>query len=238
MLKTSPNEGVSGPGTVVGVNVALSGTLKDQNDIAVYGMVDGEVVSENTVTVGQTAQIKGPVRGKVITVAGVVRGSIDASEKLELLETGKVFGSIAAKDLVVKSGAIIAGKVTMSSDEPDTLMFLDGTIETPQMAKITVVVDNKVRIHAYFNKLTLSRFLEVEFQSSHNVERKKIFGIFGGGGQTLTSLSRFHGKSMRIVTDPVLPLKVAGVEVSKTPLQLKYVPDSLKIITKRGTVLE
>lgn len=121
MLKTSPNEGVSGPGTVVGVNVALSGTLKDQNDIAVYGMVDGEVVSENTVTVGQTAQIKGPVRGKVITVAGVVRGSIDASEKLELLETGKVFGSIAAKDLVVKSGAIIAGKVTMSSDEPEVV---------------------------------------------------------------------------------------------------------------------
>lgn len=118
MLKTNPNEGVSGPGTVVGVNVALSGTLKDQNDIAVYGMVDGEVVSEKSVMVGQTAQVKGPVRGRVITIAGVVRGSIDASEKLELLETGKVFGSIAAKDLVVKSGAIIAGKVTMATDEP------------------------------------------------------------------------------------------------------------------------
>ena len=51
-----------GPGTVVGVNVALSGTLKDKNDIAVYGMVDGEVVSEKTVTVGQSAQIKGPYR--------------------------------------------------------------------------------------------------------------------------------------------------------------------------------
>lgn len=137
MLKTSPNEGVSGPGTVVGVNVALSGTLKDQNDIAVYGMVDGEVVSENTVTVGQTAQIKGPVRGRVVTIAGVVRGSIDASEKLELLETGKVFGSIAAKDLVVKSGAVIAGKVTMSSDEPevDEVKPDEDVTETPEQEK-------------------------------------------------------------------------------------------------------
>lgn len=117
MLKTGPNEGVSGPGTVVGVNVALSGTLKDQNDIAVYGMVDGEVVSDKSVTVGQTAQVKGPVRGKVITIAGVVRGSIDASEKLEILETGKVFGSIATRDLVVRSGAVIAGKVAMGADE-------------------------------------------------------------------------------------------------------------------------
>lgn len=121
MLKTSPNDGVSGPGTVVGVNVALSGTLKDQNDIAVYGMVDGEVVSDKTVTIGQTAQVKGPVRGKVVTIAGVVRGSIDASEKLEVLETGKVFGSIATRDLVVRSGAVISGKVTMGADEEEEL---------------------------------------------------------------------------------------------------------------------
>lgn len=108
-----------GPGTVVGVNVALSGTLKDKNDIAVYGMVDGEVVSEKTVTVGQSAQIKGPVRGKVITVSGVIRGSIDASEKLEVLETGKIFGSIATGDLVVRSGAQISGKIVMGMDDKD-----------------------------------------------------------------------------------------------------------------------
>lgn len=118
MLKGQIQDGEgNGPGTVVGVNVALSGTLKDQNDIAVYGMVDGEVVSEKTVTVGQSAQVKGPIRGKVITVAGVVRGSIDASEKLEVLETGKIFGSVATKDLVVRSGAQITGKVTMGMDD-------------------------------------------------------------------------------------------------------------------------
>lgn len=127
MLKTGPNESVSGPGTVVGVNVALSGTLKDQNDIAVYGMVDGEVVSDKSVTVGQTAQVKGPVRGKVVTIAGIVRGSIDASEKLEILETGKVFGSIATRDLVVRSGATIAGKVAMGADEGE-----EPEVKTPE----------------------------------------------------------------------------------------------------------
>lgn len=109
-----------GPGTVVGVNVALTGTLKDQNDIAVYGMVDGEVVSDKTITIGQSAQVKGPVKGKVITVSGVIRGSIDASEKLEILETGKIFGSITAGDLVVRSGAQISGKVIMGMDDKDT----------------------------------------------------------------------------------------------------------------------
>lgn len=118
-MKPNPNEGNNGPGTIVGVNVALSGTLKDQNDIAVYGMVDGEVISDRSVTVGQSAQVKGPVRGQLITIAGTVRGEIAASEKLEVLETGKIFGSIETKDLIVRSGAVISGKVSMDGAEAE-----------------------------------------------------------------------------------------------------------------------
>lgn len=122
MLKGSSTTGeVDGPGTTVGVNVALSGTLKDQNDIHVYGLIDGEVISEKTVTIGKTAQVKGPVRGQMVTIAGVVRGSIDASEKLELLDTAKVFGSISTKDLVIHSGAAFVGKCTMPSDSGESI---------------------------------------------------------------------------------------------------------------------
>ena len=110
----------NGPGTTVGVNVALSGTLKDQNDISVFGMVEGEVISEKSVTIGQTAQVKGPVKGELVTIAGVVRGAISASEKLELLETGKVFGSISTKNLVIHSGGIFVGKSEMPTGEETT----------------------------------------------------------------------------------------------------------------------
>lgn len=117
MLKGASVTGeAEGPGTTVGVNVALSGTLKDQNDIHIFGLIDGEVISEKTVTIGKTAQVKGPVRGQVVSIGGTVRGSIDASEKLELLDTAKVFGSIATKDLVIHSGAVFVGKSTMPSE--------------------------------------------------------------------------------------------------------------------------
>lgn len=119
MLKNAPEDGSSGPGTVVGVNVALSGTLKDQNDIVIYGMVEGEVISERTVSVGQTAQVKGPVRGDVVTISGTVRGEVEATSKLEITDTGKIYGSITAKDLVINSGAILIGNVTMGEEEPE-----------------------------------------------------------------------------------------------------------------------
>lgn len=110
------NSETEGPGTTVGVNVALSGTLKDQNDISIFGLIDGEVISEKTVNIGKTAQVKGPVKGQMVIIAGVVRGSVDASERLELLDSGKVFGSISTKDLVVHSGATLIGKSTMPTD--------------------------------------------------------------------------------------------------------------------------
>lgn len=121
MLKgTAMNGENTGPGTTVGVNVALSGVLKDQNDITVYGLVEGEVISEKSVTIGKSAQVKGPVKGHYVSVSGVIRGEIDASDRLEITETGKVFGSITTKDLVIHSGAVFIGKATMPEAEDES----------------------------------------------------------------------------------------------------------------------
>lgn len=132
IMKNPGMEGGSGPGTVVGVNVALSGTLKDQNDIVIYGMVEGQVISERSVNVGETAQVKGPIHGQLITVSGTARGSIDASERLEITETGKVFGDIATKDLVIHSGATLVGKVSMGvDDEAGSSKAREEVVEVP-----------------------------------------------------------------------------------------------------------
>lgn len=141
-MKTNPIEGAGGPGTVVGANVALSGTLKDQNDIAVYGMVDGEVISESSITIGQSAQVKGPVKGQLITIAGTVHGEIEASEKLEILETGKVYGSISSKDLIIRSGAFLVGKVLMGNGE-ELAEKIEAEMEKPADFK-TEKIDIKV----------------------------------------------------------------------------------------------
>jgi len=105
--------GPSGPGTVVGANVKLVGTLQDASDITIHGRIEGEVISSQGISITETAYIKGPVSGEVVTVAGKVRGALTATSKIEILPTGKVFGSITTKDLSIKSGAIFIGKCTM-----------------------------------------------------------------------------------------------------------------------------
>lgn len=112
---------VTGPGTIIGANVKLVGTLIDANEVIVHGRVEGEVTSEKMVTITETAFIKGPVTADMIQVAGEVQGSIVASSKLELLPTGKVFGSITAKDLSIRSGAVFVGKSNMPDGIKQTI---------------------------------------------------------------------------------------------------------------------
>ena len=112
-----PDAKVSGPGTVIGTNVVLTGILKDAGDITIHGSVEGEVHSDRTILIGETAQISGPVTGQVVTIAGKVKGSVEAEQKLEILSSGKIFGSISTRELVVRPGAIFVGKSTMPYEE-------------------------------------------------------------------------------------------------------------------------
>lgn len=110
---------LSGPGTIVGANVKLVGTLSDANEIVVHGKVEGEVISEKNVTVSETAYIKGPVSAETVQIAGEVHGSVVATGHLELLPTGRVFGSITTKDLNIRSGATFVGKSNMPGKEKE-----------------------------------------------------------------------------------------------------------------------
>jgi len=116
MFESNEQEGVAGPGTVVGANVKLTGTLSDVNDITVHGTVEGEVISDKTVTIAETAAVKGPVTAQMVSVSGRINGSITAHQKLELLPTAQVNGGITTKELIIKSGATFNGKCTMTED--------------------------------------------------------------------------------------------------------------------------
>lgn|SRR3989338_5276480 len=107
----------SSPGTVVGANVKLTGTISDVNDIVIHGTVEGEVISDKTVTITETASVKGPITAQMVSVSGKVNGGVTAHQKLELLPTADVSGSISTRELIIKSGAMFNGKSAMQRDE-------------------------------------------------------------------------------------------------------------------------
>ncbi len=162
-------------------------------------------------------------------VLGIV--PIEASKQVaDLIGAGDVKG--AAETLKYRRLTLVSTVLI----EPDLLLFLDAEIIPPRLAKINLVIDNRVRAFAYFNRAVINRSLEIMIESSHLTEPKKFMGLFTVGGNIIKSVSLFHAKTMRIATDPDLPLLVAGQAITTAPVQLRVLPQSLKVITKRGTI--
>ncbi len=101
--------------TVIGANVNIKGNLFNKGPIQVNGIVEGEIKSDENILIGETAIIKGPVIAKKIEISGEVKGLIQAYERLDIQHTGRVYGDINTKTLIIKEGAIFIGQSMMQS---------------------------------------------------------------------------------------------------------------------------
>jgi cytoskeletal protein CcmA (bactofilin family) len=53
------------------------------------------------------------IRVGSVVIGGIVRGNVEASEKLEMLATGKVYGNIRTAKLKIADGVVFEGKCEM-----------------------------------------------------------------------------------------------------------------------------
>src|SRR4051812_14452763 len=77
-------------GTEIEGKVTFTGT------VLVNGRVRGEIVSNDTLIVGEKGVIHATIRSGVVEVSGEVVGNISATERIELRPSCKVYGDIEA----------------------------------------------------------------------------------------------------------------------------------------------
>ena len=104
----------------VGKSVVFKGELVSSEDMSIDGRVEGTVdVRDHTLTVGPDAEIHANISAKTITIHGTVTGSIKASDKVDIRETGKVDGDITAPRVAMAEGADLHGRIdTLSGPGP------------------------------------------------------------------------------------------------------------------------
>lgn len=141
-------------GTIVGANVRLTGILKDSNDITVHGEVEGEVISDQNVTITESSTIKGPITAENVVIAGSVHGAVTARDKIEVLPSGRVYGSMTMKDLTIRSGAIFIGKSTMPDQRkngvtPVAKPAVESKSSTPATKKPVVATNERSKVLTY-----------------------------------------------------------------------------------------
>ena len=110
------------PEDVVGLlepGVELEGRLKVSGGlIRLNCHIKGEIHSEGTVVIHDQGEVEGTIQAKLVSVTGKVKGSIHASERLEIKEKSIVLGDIYTPSLLVDPGGYLEGQCHMPSPVP------------------------------------------------------------------------------------------------------------------------
>jgi len=103
----------SGSITLLGAGASFEGKIKTPHTVQIYGKFNGEIQTNDTITIGRDGVVVADITAKSAQVGGKVQGNIICKEQIELEEHSEVRGNITAKELIIKKGAIFHGNSSM-----------------------------------------------------------------------------------------------------------------------------
>jgi cytoskeletal protein CcmA (bactofilin family) len=99
----------------------LEGRMKATTGlIRLNSHLKGEIISEGVVVIHDQGEVEGDIQAKVVSVTGKVKGTIQATDRLEIKEHGIVLGDIHTPCLLVDPGGFFDGQCHMPTPEPAT----------------------------------------------------------------------------------------------------------------------
>lgn len=99
----------------LGKGSKVVGALTFSGPVELDGYVEGEINSQDRLTVGEAAVINAKISGAEVLVKGTVNGDIYASKKLALKKPARVIGNISCTNLSIEEGVTFEGKSSMGS---------------------------------------------------------------------------------------------------------------------------
>src|SRR6202140_86824 len=93
--------------------VTLEGTLQLTGTFRINGNVRGNIISEQTVVLGEGAKVEGQIEGNRVVISGRFDGVIFAKGRVEIQAKGVVTGEVHAPCMGVDPGGIFDGRCHM-----------------------------------------------------------------------------------------------------------------------------
>jgi cytoskeletal protein CcmA (bactofilin family) len=103
----------------LGKDTEFEGKFTFKGFVRIDGRFTGEIFSEGTLSVGETAIIRSDIHVSHIIISGEIRGNIIADNRIEIHAPGKVFGNIQAPAVIIEEGVIFEGNCRMQKIDKD-----------------------------------------------------------------------------------------------------------------------
>ncbi len=101
--------------TTIGPNSRMNGTLQSDGGIRIEGIFEGVLQTTSSLVIAETAKVIAEIQAYNVVISGQVKGNITAN-KIEITETGKVWGDLNVNTLLLHEGAYLRGNTNMAGD--------------------------------------------------------------------------------------------------------------------------
>jgi cytoskeletal protein CcmA (bactofilin family) len=102
---------------VLGADVEIKGNLKFSGELTFEGKLEGEIHTDGTLNLGDSAIVDGNINAQSVVVRGKINGNIIAKEKIDIKAKTELFGDIRASKLSVEEGVTFVGKTEVNPNK-------------------------------------------------------------------------------------------------------------------------
>jgi len=103
--------------TLIGPEALITGEIATGAVILIEGRVEGKIKSTGLVVIGEAGRVKAEIEAENASIRGKLEGDCTAKNRIEITQTGKVFGNLRAPLIAVAEGAVFRGSSNMTDKE-------------------------------------------------------------------------------------------------------------------------
>lgn len=85
----------------------LKGELSFKGSFRIEGYFQGKIFSESLLIVGEKGKVEADVKVGQLIINGEIRGNLQAKDRIEVHNKGRVFGTLITPRLMVEEGAYL-----------------------------------------------------------------------------------------------------------------------------------
>ena len=103
--------------TTINSNASFYGDMNFSKSLCVNGFYKGNINANGLLILGHQAKFEGEIRCDEVIIAGEVKGNVYAKNRVELLDTAKLYGDIETASLKIADGVVFEGKCEMTENK-------------------------------------------------------------------------------------------------------------------------
>lgn len=100
--------------TVLEADIQFSGTLETSKSLLVKGKISGVITCRDDLYIAKGAIVDAEIRAVRVTVRGKLKGSVLASESIQLMAESHVEATLEAPDIVIEKEEHFKGTATIT----------------------------------------------------------------------------------------------------------------------------